>query len=1419
MSWAEEDWTAGLSGRVLQKVKELQTHHERLSRENKQKQLQLDNIHVSHDKQTVKYEEVRVELHAVRRELQSVREEAQVAVNGGHRLTQELQTKQAQVCSLEGQLEASRTLNNKLTQEIKRLEAELEKLQNSNRSADSTPFSTPCWSTSSPWEHHGSRKDERTVQNEQSHSSPPIRLRLQFPDESAASLPRQPKATTRSRPSNQSDSFATPLALAAFPWERDDPRPAARRASPSSPQTPAADHRSKKEASEREKDLSPQADTFLSQMRRHTASLEEELSVKAETLKSLHDEMAQGKKKMASTELSLQRAHNELSVAHARISQESERALGAEQRLKQLQEELKCQRQNAESSRLQHQQRTKELDKQHQRDLLELQKEKQCMEKQHQQEVNKLNQELQQARTLHNALQAQADKLSQQNLMLEKELESLKEKVKFTEGQLQESQKKETQIQAELKEVRLDAAAVAESLEQSKKRERALEEDAGKLAEERADALRLLKELHEQKAAALPDCTPLVPICPVGQSFSSQLSSHHTRPSAYTKRPSTPRTEPRVLKQEEEVQHRAEISISYPSDREPGEGIDSEHITADTECSYQGRNYEEKESSMSNNAHAKVEKDTIILNTLKSEQTTCTNDLQRENASLRSELCDVREELQKRLEDLEVQRCAEVEARTRLKQLRRKHASQGAEREEQDKQWKAQLEREKSENGRLRETLTALEKREEQNGTGQTQEDRETEIMQLTFQLKQQLGEVKLQLALEQERRERENNELTQITAAEREAKVELSTRLEELTAQIAELKSSKDEESLLGDKLVANGPLTCPTLHSDRLHSNITVSDNQVPSPEHDAHFHQSTNQLNTLATQQSQLSQTGPVASDLKDISSHHIPKDETVSSDLIREIERLRAENAQETERAEQFQIKLTALQNQLTSQTKQLTLGFEKQSHYVSGLLAELQEKDGALLCQGEELRRCIQELDALKDKITGEHGGAGRKKDNICEVEIEGLMEDALDSLSPFEPLSNRKTDFSVTSNPNEASHVVIQPHDFEGSERTQSINGGAVRDPDNGQALVVASRPSRHHEDQVLKQSTQTRILSDSRCVALSTIPSVLHDITSEMGSSHDEIINKLQTQVVALQRKLQKLTEVAQQQAEELAIWRLTSQPSSALDLVLPSQSETPTQHSAEDQSAALVIRREDEVLFSCISSRLQGRMLCTSLQQKNMPEMSVLHAPADMSQPSEKDPKPSEPCSSPHKLSDQQTAQKHVSKVSAQTSDVDSSGWTATKHLSISTDCPAISVSTQTEQLCPGGTESAPQCHCVHTQTDAGTEIDGEELDDASPHVPQAAPSAGRKTGDKMLFSSSFPIPADPVRLAERIRRNRTQLSAAFDDTEYEPYGLPEVVMKGFADIPTGPSCPYIVRRGLLGTAVVPITQKEANPEEETD
>lgn len=81
-----------------------------------------------------------------------------------------------------------------------------------------------------------------------------------------------------------------------------------------------------------------------------------------------------------------------------------------------------------------------------------------------------------------------------------------------------------------------------------------------------------------------------------------------------------------------------------------------------------------------------------------------------------------------------------------------------------------------------------------------------------------------------------------------------------------------------------------------------------------------------------------------------------------------------------------------------------------------------------------------------------------------------------------------------------------------------------------------------------------------------------------------------------------------------------------------------------------------------------------------------------------------------------------------------------------------------------------------CASTQTEEDLKDKEESVDS-----PPVAVSEKTEPGDKMLLSGSFPIPADPAQLAERIRRSRTQLSAAFDDTEYEPYGLPEVVMKG--------------------------------------
>ncbi|XP_054890290.1 centromere protein F [Poeciliopsis prolifica] len=1558
MSWAEEDWTVGLSGRVLQKVKELQVFKERLSRENKQKQLQLDNIHTSLEKQTAKYEEVRGELQFVQRDLQSVREEAEAAVTGKERLAQDLHTKQAQVCSLEGQLDAARNQNIHLSQEIKRLEAELEKLQNSSRHTETTLFSTPCWTASSPWEHNGSRQEDRSGQRDEGQSrGHHIRQRLQFSEASVPSLPRQQQKSTPLRhPSDQSDVFSTPSAV--FPWERDDSGPASRRRPASSPQAPSPEvlHQGRLDRSSEERVHKTETDISSSELQSRLSALEDQLSEKVGNLKTVQNEMGLMKKELAAKELELQKTQEELNMAHTRLAQDKERASEVEHKLKQLQEELKCQRQNAESSRLQHQQRTKELEKVHQKDLAELQKERQCVEKQHQQEVNKLNQELQQARSLHNALQAQADKLTLQKQALDKDLESLKEKLKWTEEQLKESQKKETQTQAKLTEAVREAEGVAVTLEQSRKRERALEEEGRRLQEEQADTLRLLKELQEQKAPAA--LTQPAPFGPVGQSFSSP-----SRAAAHSRRTTASQSD------QNRDGSRAEVTAACPSAREPGEGIDAEQISitnSERQQKVGQREEADKDGETQRNIadvdRATTAEDPAATGGVKiehaqlpiSEEPASSQDLKRENVGLRSELRDVREELQRRLEDLEAQRRAETEARTRLKQLSRKHSTQAAEREEREKDLKVKLENEKAETERLKRSIAALEaemkrsreeaeKQEEETST--TQNDRESELIELNIQLKNQLAIVKAQLALEREERKAEEEERNQRMSTDSDVNTELSLKLAEIMADVEELKHRREEDSVEDEKLsTSSSPLL--SLPDDELTSNTGCSDNSLlSSPEEHLLFCESTNQRNALLSTETEdilclSGQTTEETSDQIKLSSSDL---QPPTSDLTKVVEVLQTKCAKESERAKKYRDKFEALQIQVTRQTKELTTAFEKQSQHISGLLAELQEKESALLSQGEELKQCKQELNELKQEennvvtLTADRETEERKRDEELIEKSELIQEEEAVAPLPSSDLNIQKE--IIQPNVEECEAEMPPPVGGEGeSAAVTSGERSAVGPCDsvgeeeeiqlsqNGERVdTLAELHVLRQEKQLLQQRVRDFTNIDTRdqtsqtdsqnqnhtentaCLAgedllkneAATDQQLLINLkrsddggqdlegenTSSMSGERNaedmtEIqINRLQDQVEALQRRVKTLTEETEVQAQELNLWRLSSQPSSAVQHLLTNAgdgSETLRQISADSRPEPteeltkrlaqtghsqvqknpdiITVIREDEVSLCCSSRKLQGRLLFSRLQNSSLPEPKSLRSPkkslqeqtrsgAEFDPESEKENQEINLHWSENKskkdakliqVSSQNIAQHHGAK------DLSFSGSRLSKVQHFHTETQqtkpdsfrgagdfetpiypndsnmkveAVSVGSQTEG-------SLLSCGVSTASAASQTEQDFSDEEESVESPPVSPVSSAEKTeaGEKMLLSGSFPIPADPARLAERIRRNRTQMSAAFDDTEYEPYGLPEVVMKGFADIPTGPSCPYIVRRGLLGT-VQPLSKKEPREDGETD
>lgn len=434
-------------------------------------------------------------------------------------------------------------------------------------------------------------------------------------------------------------------------------------------------------------------------------------------------------------------------------------------------------------------------------------------------------------------------------------------------------------------------------------------------------------------------------------------------------------------REEDVVKRKTDISSSYPSDREPGEGIDSEHITVlspDSEC------LKRRGPSKSNEEENKSKKEMIERDIsgrtspidhvlpisspsstdLPTNTSNCdhlcleskaSEDLKRENAALRSELHDAREELQKRLDDLEAQRRAEAEARTRLKQLSRKHASKSVEKEEQDKEWKAQLERERAETEKLRKTLAVMETEIKSGREGGEKEkpgleeekykalvDRESEMIELNIQLKKQLSELKAQLALEQEERKREEEERKQISNTDSDLKNELSMELAELKSELEELKCSTKEPFIEEEKLsVANSPLMYLTLHDDELNSNMVCCDNKLlPSPEQHLLFCQATNQRNMLVTQatadliQEEQTVIDPeqlphVICDMEDSRQEYLEgtslsehgkalsdiQDEGAPSESTKEVKRLREENLKETERANQYQVKLEALQCQV------------------------------------------------------------------------------------------------------------------------------------------------------------------------------------------------------------------------------------------------------------------------------------------------------------------------------------------------------------------------------------------------------------------------------------------------------------------------------------------------------------------------
>ncbi|KAG7464444.1 hypothetical protein MATL_G00165680 [Megalops atlanticus] len=1396
MSWELEDWVAGLSGRALQKVRELQDQQERLQRERQQRQVQLDSAEAALNKQKLKYEEARAELAGVQRDLHSTQEEVQAGARVQDRMTQELQVKQAQVCSLQGQLVSARSLSHSLAQEVKRLKAELEKLQNASSSGDSVPSSTPCWNTSTPQEHNSSRC-ERNDGHGGGTDGKHVRQQLQFLDRSpkaalagASSVyPRQLHSTLPSRCSTGWKDHSTSSGV--FPWEREEAssvsrgRPAT--LSPSGGDVP--DHRGHRDCGK--EDLSNENEIQRSQilkLQTWVQSLEQEIHSASDQLRESETRLAEVQGDLAARDQNLNRAREELDWANTQIEKERDRAQMAEQRVKQLQDELSCQRQNAESSRCSAEQRRKDLEREHQRELSELEKERQCMKRQHQQESSKLNQELQQARTLHNTLQAQYEKVLLQKQSVEKYMDTVKGKLEWTEKELQEAQKKETQTQSRLMEALRERDGLSVSMEQSSQQARGLEEEVKRLTEELAEVLSTLAEV--QAKLAIP-AAPVAPVrfTPAGDNFLCSV------PPTYDRRHCPPHAQRKKAERqnrvkEEDLEHR----VKYLADKVPGEGIDSEHTRGvgpsmqerprgergRARCTEDGGGSllrEEEDERGENKKHSgiceagvpdtrsKEEDETAPRVTAKVQKQGCSNgdadtpvecictssrdlhsmpsleDLRRENVDLLDKLREAERELELRLEDLQTQRMAESEARTKLKQLSHTHSSLAEQlRHKTQELWEErerlekQLEEERSKSSRLTEALATLEldfrreqmEREKEKAMERAKSDKLTADMAV----------LESELRKTQEDRERERKEEEGHRSINEEHRRALMERLIELEMELEEWRGrwqNVNDGAKKTFKLLALGYSTNENFNNSDI---AVLKDNDViPSPNECSRISDSANQQKTLETGKinSITKEAGhtvepPRQKTVVDLGTPLIDRgkeeqmklesatdsDETIM--LLLEVERLwgaceamRGERDQEAGRAKQAQARLEVLQSQVTSQTKQLSLAFEKQSRHIEDLLEELQDRDNALQRLEEEVRGCRQEIAQL-------------------------------------------------------------------------------------------------NAEKQELKLESESFGEYD----------------TEELISE----IKALQQQLVELQSQVSSLRAENSRQEEELELWRLMGETISS----------QPTRDGAlQPGNGSIAVVHEDHLLLTCKGNKLVGSTLMAantfrqSGAEGNCQEL-LLSAPAEKdaskggqchghSYPADRTPGPPDGTDGPlvaAQLFFQEPFMKDLKSKAVTRKDMEKGTKTEEKSNDIGHE---VSITEHSDEECKEiGREV---CH-ASVQTEA---LDIQELQDSAARkevemeitdsLPLSPTGAG-EGGAGLLFSRSFPIPADPARLAQRIRRNRNRMSAAFDDTEYEPYGLPEVVMKGFADIPSGPACPYVLRRGLLGTHTLPLSlRKQAEDE----
>ncbi|KAF4102363.1 centromere protein F [Onychostoma macrolepis] len=528
MSWAVEEWKDGLPAKALQKIQEIEGQLDKLKKERQQKQFQLDSLEATLQKQRQKMDSEKSEASALKRENQSLVESCENLEKTKQKLTHDIQTKEQQVNYLEGQLNLGKKQIDRLEQEVKKYKHELERSQTSHAS-EIQQFSTPQKTFATPatpnhWQQDSKISDLQEKYNREVEERKRLEAEIKV---------MHVKLLNQSAVSHK-DIARQQAGSSIFPWQQDQTHshqsltvmetPSRRKNGPSGmswsyDDTPIKPHQqftsgtqsdtAGSQQMEQLKNINQDLKSKVSELELRLQAQEKEMKNQTNKFNEIQSQFEMAKKDLAEKDKLFSKSRDELTKATGQYEQSVSKCSSLEIKLKQVTEEMNCQRHNAESVHRSLEQKIKDQERESQKELAQLQSSHQALDQQFNQVKNKMSMEIQQAKKEYNVLQSDMDKVTTLKNRLEKDLEELKQKLLRSEQALQASQVKETELKKKFDEMQREKNTLSCQLDQGMKKVKQLEEEKQNTEQNLAKSRTMVDDLKVKTQTQSEELTEL----------------------------------------------------------------------------------------------------------------------------------------------------------------------------------------------------------------------------------------------------------------------------------------------------------------------------------------------------------------------------------------------------------------------------------------------------------------------------------------------------------------------------------------------------------------------------------------------------------------------------------------------------------------------------------------------------------------------------------------------------------------------------------------------------------------------------------------------------------------------------------------------------------------------------------------------